>query len=312
MIILDIGCGRKKLPGSIGIDASTMSDADHIIDLNSEPLPMKENSVDYVHSSHALEHFSKDGFFWIMGEIYRVLKPDATLYIVVPYFNTNLNIGNIFHNNNIAFNEHTFRFFSSAATTPALLPEDYATPSCPQWGLRYSAHMELGTEFELQHTELYYLPEFQNASSEEKRHARNAQFNVVEQISYHLRAVKPCPDLSHTAPKDNGTEVFSYIDDQIKYHNGQFDYIHTHSLADRRNDKDFMASGSKQRRQVMIQALKLSDEGPPKIERQNTLYIVSGLLYPPHAIIHMLSTRIQLLQEFIDATVTWAAEQASA
>ena len=84
MIILDIGCGKKKLLGSIGIDFSDMTDADIKLDLNTELLPFESSSVDYIYSSHALEHFSTEGFIHIIKEVYRCLKPQGQFYLVVP------------------------------------------------------------------------------------------------------------------------------------------------------------------------------------------------------------------------------------
>lgn len=111
MVIIDIGCGQKKIPGSIGIDLSEFSDADHILNLNTEALPFDDDSVDYVHTSHFLEHLEMDGFFHILKEIYRVVKSEGKIFIAVPYFNHPINLANPFHNNRICFNEHTFRFF---------------------------------------------------------------------------------------------------------------------------------------------------------------------------------------------------------
>lgn len=147
MITIDIGCGRKKIAGAIGIDFSSMSNADIILDLNHAKLPFEDNSVDFAFSSHALEHLTIDGFLNVLKEVYRILKPTGQFKIVVPYFTTTTNFANPFHNNNICFNEHTFRFFSSDYETEALEKYEYQTPSCPQWGLRYSANSELGIEF---------------------------------------------------------------------------------------------------------------------------------------------------------------------
>jgi hypothetical protein len=57
MKIIDIGCGRKKLAGSIGLDCSPFSTADIVLDLNVDPLPFEDDTIDFVHSSHALVQF---------------------------------------------------------------------------------------------------------------------------------------------------------------------------------------------------------------------------------------------------------------
>ena len=98
MIILDIGCGRKKIAGAVGIDFSSMSDADVVINLNHERLPFDESSVDFIYSSHMLEHHSLDGFSHLMKEIYRALKLGAQFKIIVPYFTTIVNLANLSNN----------------------------------------------------------------------------------------------------------------------------------------------------------------------------------------------------------------------
>jgi len=62
-IILDIGCGQKKIEGAIGIDFSPYSVADIVLDLNKEKLPFEDSSVDFIYTSHALEHLSWGGAY---------------------------------------------------------------------------------------------------------------------------------------------------------------------------------------------------------------------------------------------------------
>jgi len=217
MLVLDIGCGRKKLPGSVGIDFSPMSDADITLNLNAELLPFPDGSVDFIHSSHALEHLTADGFLNVMKECYRVLNPEGQLYLLVPYFTTALNLSNIFHNNQICFNEHTFRFFSSDEHCEALPPEDYAYPSCPQWGLRYSANSELEIEFRTNRIDFIYMPQWRDMSVAEQASARRSKLDVVEQIAYHLSPVKPCPLRPERGPIADLADPHVFIDNQQIY-----------------------------------------------------------------------------------------------
>jgi ubiquinone/menaquinone biosynthesis C-methylase UbiE len=88
--ILDVGCGRAKLPGAIGIDRRVREttarevqlDINH--DLLSFPWPIEENSFDLVHCAHVLEHLPPTAT--VIEEIYRVLKPGGVLFIECPHF----------------------------------------------------------------------------------------------------------------------------------------------------------------------------------------------------------------------------------
>ncbi|MBP2027142.1 SAM-dependent methyltransferase [Acetoanaerobium pronyense] len=184
---IDIGCGRKKQEGFIGIDSSPYSTADYILDLNLDKLPFEDNSVDYVYSSHCLEHL--DNLEHIVSEIYRVCKHNAQVFITVPYYNTSANLANIYHNNNIAFNEHTFRFFSSEEDCD-IPKDDWVTPSCQTWGLKYSANSDMNIELRTQKIEFLYFPEYNNMTEEKKRMSRKKYNNVVEIINYYMIVIK--------------------------------------------------------------------------------------------------------------------------
>lgn len=49
-------------------------------------LPYEDNSVDYIYTSHFLEHVRKNEAITIIKECYRVLKPQGWIRIVVPDF----------------------------------------------------------------------------------------------------------------------------------------------------------------------------------------------------------------------------------
>ncbi len=93
-IIVDLGCGYYKYPGSIGIDNGVGFAAQHakpdnlpdiFMDLNHNPLPFDENSIDEVRSSHFLEH---SDVMHIIRESHRVLKSGGKFICTVPYANS--------------------------------------------------------------------------------------------------------------------------------------------------------------------------------------------------------------------------------
>lgn len=82
-MILDIGCGRNKLPGAAGLDSTAHAGVDIVADLN-RPLPVDSESYDVVHANQVLEHVQN--LVGLMDEIWRVLKPGGMLVAHVPYF----------------------------------------------------------------------------------------------------------------------------------------------------------------------------------------------------------------------------------
>lgn len=99
--ILNIGCGRKKLPGAVNLDIHP--EADVVFDLEScgkmgvipgkTPndefgigpigMPFPDNHFDSIQASHTLEHIRN--ILPLMQELHRVCKPDGEIFIRVPY-----------------------------------------------------------------------------------------------------------------------------------------------------------------------------------------------------------------------------------
>jgi SAM-dependent methyltransferase len=84
---LDLGCGNCKKEGTIGIDIIPAEGVDYVLDIQNEPLPFPDKSVDYVYSSHFLEHI--DNHVKVFQEISRVAKDKAILEFWTPYAWTN-------------------------------------------------------------------------------------------------------------------------------------------------------------------------------------------------------------------------------
>jgi len=82
-INLDIGCGEKKQPGYIGIDVRDCGQ-EIIWDVRNG-IPLPDNSVDSVISIHFIEHLTNDEALKLFDDVYRILKPDGTMFNVVPH-----------------------------------------------------------------------------------------------------------------------------------------------------------------------------------------------------------------------------------
>jgi len=82
--ILDLGCGNKKRPGSIGVDFNERTKADVIHNLNEFPYPFESASFDEIYIDNTLEHL--DDVIRVMEEVYRISKPGGLVKVIVPYF----------------------------------------------------------------------------------------------------------------------------------------------------------------------------------------------------------------------------------
>ena len=84
LIILDLGCGKNKRPGAIGVDHNTRLDGDVNHDLNVFPYPFDSDSIDQIYIDNCIEHL--DSPLNVMEEMHRILKCGGGLKVIVPYF----------------------------------------------------------------------------------------------------------------------------------------------------------------------------------------------------------------------------------
>lgn len=80
---VNLGAGPYKTPGWTNIDINPAHKPDIVRDVR-RGLPFDDSSCEHVRTSHFLEHLANDDMIWLMGEIYRVLKPGGHWQIVVP------------------------------------------------------------------------------------------------------------------------------------------------------------------------------------------------------------------------------------
>ena len=83
-MILDIGCGSKKTPGSLGIDIHPYEGVDIVHNLDISPWPIEDNTIDVVMANHIIEHVENISNF--MKEVHRVTKPSGKIIIKTPQF----------------------------------------------------------------------------------------------------------------------------------------------------------------------------------------------------------------------------------
>lgn len=84
-VMLELGCGpTKRYDGSIGIDAIDYESVDIVADATEALRAFPDASVDFITSSHFLEHVAEVGR--IVDEMTRVVRPGGRIEVVVPHF----------------------------------------------------------------------------------------------------------------------------------------------------------------------------------------------------------------------------------
>ncbi len=84
--MLDLGCGRHKRPGAVGVDRNPRSHADVLSDLNAARLPFRDDAFDEVHLSHVIEHL--EDVVAVMAEVHRICKPGGRVTVRTPHFSS--------------------------------------------------------------------------------------------------------------------------------------------------------------------------------------------------------------------------------
>lgn len=82
---LDIGCGKNKREGFIGVDRIAFEGVDIVADLR-QTWPFEDSSIEEVHSSHTVEHFTAVERVHFVNELYRVLQPGGKATIIIPHW----------------------------------------------------------------------------------------------------------------------------------------------------------------------------------------------------------------------------------
>lgn len=85
--ILDVGSGNRPYfengADVVHMDKVKLSHTEVVHDLETFPLPFKDNEFDFIITNHVLEHI--DNFFGLMAELHRILKPKGIIKIRVPH-----------------------------------------------------------------------------------------------------------------------------------------------------------------------------------------------------------------------------------
>jgi len=94
---LDLGCGKAKREGFIGVDALQFEGVDVVCDLGREKWPWADDTVDEVHCSHMIEHLKASERVHFVNELHRVLKKGAKAMVIAPVWSSCRAYGDLTH-----------------------------------------------------------------------------------------------------------------------------------------------------------------------------------------------------------------------
>jgi len=93
---LDLGCGKNKQPGFVGVDIRAFEGVDQVLDL-AAPWPWESESVEEAHTSHFVEHLTAPQRIHFVNELYRVLAPSGKCTLIVPHWASCRAYGDLTH-----------------------------------------------------------------------------------------------------------------------------------------------------------------------------------------------------------------------
>jgi len=96
-IKLDLGCGKNKKEGFIGVDCISFLGVDVVTDLGKKKWPWEDDSVSEVYCSHFIEHLDTYERVFFVNELYRVLKVGAKAQIITPHWASCRAYGDLTH-----------------------------------------------------------------------------------------------------------------------------------------------------------------------------------------------------------------------
>jgi len=105
--ILDVGCGIRKFPGSIGIDCNASSNADVLCNLDHFPYPFVSDTFDQIRAIHVIEHVAD--VIKAIEEFHRLSRKGGRILIATPHYTDFSSFCDPTHRWHL--NSYSFRYF---------------------------------------------------------------------------------------------------------------------------------------------------------------------------------------------------------
>lgn len=119
-LVLNLGCGRRRIPGALGVDCVALPEVDQVVDLERFPWPFADDSVARIYAYHWLEHVPD--FLGTLAEIQRVCRAGARLHVEAPHYSC---VG--------AFGDPTHRRFFAYKSFDQFSGHDESDPLAYTW-----------------------------------------------------------------------------------------------------------------------------------------------------------------------------------
>lgn len=167
-VCVELGAGQNPEPGFTGVDIMPGSDIE--ADLFTMPFPFDDDSVDFIYSSHFVEHVPDWDAFW--SEVYRVISPKGIVVAMTPYHSSVRAWQDPDHKQ--AISEQRYAYLSKR------LREEMKTN---HYGCKANFEMFLKPWFN-------WHKDFADKSEAARLYAKEHYINAVEDMVVFLRAVK--------------------------------------------------------------------------------------------------------------------------
>lgn len=183
---LNLGCGFRRKDGFLNVDSQPACNPDLVLDLEQFPWPWDDDSVDEIHMSHVLEHLGATPavYLALIKEMYRVCRPGARLTLIVPHPRSDAFLADPTHVRPITISG--MKMFDQE------LNRQWIEQGCADTPLG----IYLGVNFKVESKELrldeHWMQQLRagRASQEDLEFAIRCFYNVIEELTIVLRAIK--------------------------------------------------------------------------------------------------------------------------
>ena len=181
---LNLGCGYNHEESYVNVDQDELCKPDIVADLE-KPLPFEDNSVDEILMQHILEHLGQDTktYFSVWKELYRVMKDQAVIKIIVPHWE---------HEN---FHHDPTHVRKVTPVGVDMFNQERNKQVIASGGSETTLGLQLGIDIEVYEVGYDFMPWFQNIIRGKPQHFAELEMkkynNACYQLQINARAHKP-------------------------------------------------------------------------------------------------------------------------